>query len=285
MVIAEYPFKTHKINIGGHQMSYVDEGDATKEVIVMLHGNPTWSYYYRHAIANLSKDFRVIVPDHIGCGFSDKPQDYEYTLANHVLNVRELLQRLAIKDFSLVVHDWGGAIGMGVATELPKQVKKVVFLNTGAFNAAKEIPWRIGILKTPVIGEIFTRSLNGFAFPATFMASEKPLSKEVKAAYLIPYNNYTNRIATIRFVQDIPLTQDHPTFKTLDKIEKKLPELTCPKLFLWGEKDFCFNMNFLNRFKEIYPEAKVVTYPKAGHYVLEDEREEVINQMTQFFKA
>ena len=115
------------------------------------------------------------------------------------------------------------------------------------------------------------------------MAVEKKLSPLVKKGYLFPYNNYNNRIATARFVKDIPLTKDHPSYDKLLDIESKLRTLTCPKLFLWGAKDFCFTTNFLNKWKEFYPEAKSVIYQEGGHYILEDEKDNVIKEANRFF--
>ena len=129
----EYPFQSHYFNLEDSQrLHYLDEGSG--DVILMLHGNPTWSYYYRHLIKTLSKNYRVIAPDHIGCGLSSKPQDYNYNLSNHIHNVEKLIEKLGIKKFSLVVHDWGGAIGLGLATKYPSRLQKLIILNTAAFN-------------------------------------------------------------------------------------------------------------------------------------------------------
>ena len=275
----EYPFNINRININNYNMNYVDEGEG--HPIVMLHGNPTWSFYYRNLAKALKGNYRVIIPDHIGCGLSDKPQNYEYTLENHIKNVENLIEHLGLKSFSLVVHDWGGAIGMGYATRHPEKITNIVLLNTAAFTS-KKIPFSIRICKTPIIGEPFVRAFNGFAFPATFMASESKLSKEVKKGYLLPYDNYKNRIATARFVKDIPLSPAHKSYNTLKKIEENLTTLKCPIMVLWGKKDFCFNDHFLNRWKEIYPKATFKEFPNAGHYVLEDGGNEIIDDIKDF---
>ncbi|MCO4795109.1 MAG: alpha/beta fold hydrolase [Bacteriovoracaceae bacterium] len=260
-------------------MNYLDEGQG--EPVVMLHGNPTWSFYYRNLVKGLKENYRVIVPDHIGCGLSDKPQQYSYKLKNHIDNVEKLLDHMGITNFHLVVHDWGGAIGMGLATRNPSRIKSVTLLNTAAFTDAK-IPARINICKIPVVGERLVRHLNGFAWPATFMAVENKLSKDVKKGYLLPYNNYKNRIATAKFVQDIPMSQNHESYSTLLEIEKKLDTVTCPKLILWGAKDFCFNMHFFNRWTKFYPDAKTKVFADAGHYVLEDKKEETLEMISSF---
>lgn len=274
-----YPFKNNYFQVEENQLHYVDEGEGNP--ILMVHGNPTWSFYYRDLIKEFSKTNRVVAPDHIGCGFSDKPQDYEYMLENHISNLEKLVEKLSLKDITLVVHDWGGAIGFGFATRHPELIKKIVILNTAAYTC-DYIPPQISICKTPVIGEAVIRSFNAFAGPATHMAVEKPLSKNVKKGYLLPYNNYKNRIATAKFVTDIPMKTSHRSWKTLENVEKGLSKLTCPKLVLWGRKDFCFNDYFLNRWKGIYPDAKYKIFEDAGHYVIEDAGTELIKEMRAF---
>ena len=252
-----------------------------KKTMIMIHGNPTWSYYYRNLVKEFSKDFRVVVPDHIGCGLSDKPQDYTYRLKDHIDNLHELINDLEISKAHLIVHDWGGAIGFGLMERNPKLAEKIVILNTAAYTC-DYIPPQINICRTPFLGEKIIRGLNAFALPATFMAVNKKMRKSVKKGFLYPYNNYRNRIATSRFVQDIPMSSIHPSYGTLEKIEKNLKNIECPKLVLWGKKDFCFNDYFLNRWKLIYPEAKFVEYPEAGHYVIEDETVSCIKEIRDF---
>jgi pimeloyl-ACP methyl ester carboxylesterase len=276
----EYPFQSHFMPIEKNQLHYIDEGAG--EVILMLHGNPTWSFFYRNLAKHFSKTHRVIVPDHMGCGLSDKPQVYEYTLKHHVENICLLVEKLNLKNITLVVHDWGGAIGMGLATKHPELIKKMVVMNTAAFRSI-EIPARINILRNPV-GEWFIRRFNGFAGPATFMATKKGLNAVVKKGFILPYDNFESRIATAKFVQDIPMNESHPTYNTLKDIEEKLTTIKAPVLLLWGEKDFCFTMSFQKKWLEYFPNARAVTYPDAGHYLIEDEREAVISEMEKFLK-
>lgn len=277
----EYPFNPHFHEVKKDKLHYIDEG--TGEVILMLHGNPTWSFFYRNLAKHFSRTNRVIVPDHIGCGLSDKPQDYDYTLENHIENTVSLIKKLNLKDITLIVHDWGGAIGMGVATRHPELITKMVIMNTAAFRSM-EIPWRINILRNPM-GEWFIRTFNGFAGPATTMAVTKKLSPIVRQGFVLPYDNFESRIATAKFVRDIPMDDKHPTYKILAGIEAKLKDLKVPTLILWGEKDFCFTMNFQKKWLDFFPAAKVITYPDAGHYLVEDKTSEVISEIETFLKA
>ncbi|MFG0240577.1 MAG: alpha/beta fold hydrolase, partial [Gimesia chilikensis] len=124
----EYPFASHWLKIDGHQYHYLDEGQG--EPLLMVHGNPTWSFAWRRLVKQLSGSYRVIAVDHMGCGLSDKPQDYSYTLGTHIANLKTLITELDLKNITLFAHDWGGAIGMGTAVDLPERFGKFVLMNT-----------------------------------------------------------------------------------------------------------------------------------------------------------
>jgi len=278
-----YSFTSHFHDLNGLKLHYIDEGKGP--VIVMIHGNPTWSFYYRNLIHTLKKNFRIVAVDHIGCGLSDKPQKYEYTLAQHIDNVLSLISALNIDRFSLVLHDWGGAIGMGVAGSYLDKVDKIVVMNTAAFRSSR-IPFRIRLCRIPVLGEILVRGFNGFAWPATFMAVSNTMGEKVKHGYLAPYNSWKNRIATHRFVLDIPLSKKHPSYDTLVEVESGLQEikkLAIPLLIVWGGKDFCFNDSFYDEWRERFPDAEFTYYADAGHYLLEDKKDEVNERIATFF--
>ncbi len=276
-----YPFRSHFLNLGKENLHYVDEGQG--QPILMLHGNPTWSFYYRNLIRTFSPKFRTVVPDHIGCGMSDKPQDYDYSLETHIQNTYQLIRFLDLKKIILIVHDWGGAIGFGLVTRYPELFDRIVILNTAAYPS-EHIPQRINLLRQGRLGEWLTRKLNLFAWPATFMTTEKKLPRAIKDGYLLPYNSWENRIAVARFVQDIPMEKGHKTYQTLVDIEMRLACLPHPKLILWGGKDFCFNHHYFEKWVQIYPNAEAHWYAGAGHYVLEDALDEVSLKIWDFVK-
>ena len=276
-----YPFTSHFLQLESNNLHYIDEGSG--QPILMLHGNPTWSFYYRNLIQTFKSKFRTIVPDHIGCGFSDKPQDYDYTLENHIQNTYKLIRFLDLKKIILIVHDWGGAIGFGLVTRYPELFDKIVILNTAAFTS-QHIPHRINLLRQGKLGEWLTRKLNLFAWPATFMTTTKPLSKSIKEGYLLPYDSWSNRVAVARFVQDIPLEETHVSYKTLLEIEEKLTSLNHPKLILWGGKDFCFDQHFFEKWVSLFPDADAHWFTNAGHYVLEDALDETSLKIWDFIK-
>ena len=281
----DYPFSSHYLKLDGGRLHYIDEG--TGPVIIMVHGNPTWSYYFRNLITLLRDSHRVIVVDHMGCGLSDKPQGYPYCLAQHIKNLESLLTHLNIDRFSLVVHDWGGAIGVGCAVNHISNIEKIVILNTAAFRSTR-IPLRIQLCRLPVIGQIIVRLFNGFAWPATFMAVKKKLAASVAKAYLAPYNNWKNRVAVYNFVRDIPLDARHKSYATLVEIEKRLPLLrdaAIPLCIIWGGGDFCFNDDFFEEWRKRFPMAEQHYFSDGGHYILEDKLTDIAPILKSFFQV
>lgn len=277
-----YPFTPKRFVINGHHLSYLDEGHGP--VIVMLHGNPTWSFFYRNLVLALRSEFRLIVPDHMGCGLSDKPQVYPYTLSTHIANLTALIQHLGLRDLSLMVHDWGGAIGMGFAGHHPEQIRSLVITNTAAFCSTR-IPWRIRLCRLPWLGALLVRGLNGFAAPAVRMAVTRKMPPDTARGYLEPYDSWQNRVAVHAFVRDIPLAASHVSWPTLVQVEENLPKLRKkPMLILWGGKDFCFNDWFYGEWLRRFPEARRRYFAKAGHYLLEDAGQEIVVLARDFFK-
>ena len=280
-----YPFKSHFIELNSHRLHYVDEGQG--EVLLMLHGNPTWSFYYRNLIKGLRSQYRCVVPDHMGCGLSDKPQEYNYTLSQHIDNLDALVDHLSLDNITLVMHDWGGSIGMGYAVRYPDKIKRLVFFNTAAFLSDR-IPLSINLCRNSIIGPPAILWFNLFAKLGASWASKQPgrIKGKVRQGYLAPYNSPENRIANLRFVQDIPMTPDVPSYPVVEHIESQLGYFRDrPVLIAWGMKDFCFTEHFLERWKQYFPNAEVHEVRQAGHYVVEDADEQIIPWMINFLKS
>jgi cis-3-alkyl-4-acyloxetan-2-one decarboxylase len=281
-----YPFSPRSFRTpAGARMSYLDEGPQGDEAVLMLHGNPTWSFYYRDLVRELSPSIRCIAPDHVGMGLSDKPGQYDYTLASRISDVEALVASLGLRRVHLVVHDWGGAIGFGVAARNPERVGRIVIMNTAAFPSDR-IPARIALCRAPLLGEFIVRGLNGFAEPATWMAmASRRLTWEERKGYLHPYGSWADRIGVHRFVRDIPMEPDHPSRGTLQEVARGLPRFSAhEKMILWGAKDFCFDDTFLSRWLEIYPGVRVDRLASVGHYVLEDGGSTARIRITDFLK-
>jgi haloalkane dehalogenase len=283
-----YPFESHFLDLDGIKYHYLDEGKG--KPVVMLHGNPTWSFYYRNMVKALRDSHRVIVPDHIGCGFSDKPDDesYNYTLKQRVDDLENWLSHLGIKkNITLVVHDWGGMIGMAYATRHPEAIKRFVILNTSGFHLpkTKTLPWQIWAIRNTPFGSLLAQGLNTFSVGAANFCSENLLPREVREAYIFPYDSWDNRVAVYNFVKDIPLDPEDPSYQIVSNVEKNLGKFSDkPMLICWGKHDFVFDDHFLKEWKRRFPEAEVHYFTKAGHYVLEDAGDEIIPLVKEWIK-
>ncbi|MBU2870893.1 alpha/beta fold hydrolase [Colwellia sp. E2M01] len=284
------PFKPNYINRNGHQYHYVNEGQGSP--VVMVHGNPSWSYYYRNLVSQLSENHQCIVPDHIGCGLSDKPDDngYDYTLANRIDDLEALLEHLDVKEnITLVVHDWGGMIGMGYAARYPERIKRLVILNTAAFHLpkTKKLPPALWLGRNTFIGTVLVRGFNAFSGIASCIGvKRKPMPKAVREAYVAPFNSWKNRISTLRFIQDIPLKEGDRNYQLVSDISDSLDKFTnLPMLICWGLKDFVFDKHFLKVWQERFPQAKVHAFDDCGHYILEDASDEVVPLINEFITS
>lgn len=284
-----YPFTGQFFQQTGGRYHYLDEGAG--EPLLMLHGNPTWSFYYRQLVLALRGDYRCLVPDHIGCGRSDKPgaADYDYTLSQRIADLEAWLEHLGISEnITLILHDWGGMIGMGYAMRYPERIKRLVILNTGAFHLPPEkpLPWMLRLVRDTDFGAWAVRYLNAFALGAAWVApTRRRLSAPVRNAYLAPYNSPANRIATLRFVQDIPLKLGDPAYDLVSESQAALAAgvfAHVPALICWGMRDFVFDHHFLKRWRAYLPQAEVYQFHDGGHYILEDAADEIIPLVQDF---
>ncbi len=284
-----FPFQRNYLKRNGHTYHYLNEGQG--EPVIMLHGNPSWSFYYRNLVKALRNEYQCIVPDHIGCGFSSKPSDknYNYCLKSRIDDLEALLDSLNIhKNITLIVHDWGGMIGMGYAQRHPDRIKRLVILNTSAFHlpASKKLPLALFICRNMYIGTLLVRGLNAFSSVASYIGvKRKPMPKNIRAAYVMPFNSWRNRISTLRFIQDIPLHQNDKSYSLVSKISESVTQFkNTPTLICWGMQDFVFDKHFLTLWKEKMPHAQINEFADCGHYILEDASAQVIPLITKFLK-
>ena len=276
-----FPFESRTLELKAGRIHYVDEGPRAASPILCLHGNPTWSFYYRRLIAELRPFHRVVAFDHLGMGLSDRPESFSYTLEGHIKNAVAFVEALDLRKITLVVHDWGGAIGMGVAQARPDRIARITVMNTAAFLIPK-LPKRIAICRAGAAGEFITRGLNGFARAATRMTTTRPLAREVRAGYLAPYGSWRRRIGIWNFVRDIPMESNHCSRAALATIEQGLSSVRKPMQILWGEQDWCFTAVFREEWQRRFPHAYVHKFDDAGHYLIEDEPEGVIARVRDF---
>ena len=280
------PFESRFHERGPLRQHYLDSGSG--DPVVMVHGNPSWAIYYRGLAQALSDSYRVVVPDHIGCGLSSKPGDdqYDYTLKSRVDDLESLLVAIAVRDrVTLVLHDWGGMIGMALAARHPERIRRIVIFNTGAFPLpnGKSLPWRLKACRSP-LGALLVRGANAFAIAASRMCcTRRPMSPELRRLYLEPYDSWANRIAVQRFVEDIPLGPGDRAYGLVTRTAERLDLFQDrPMLICWGEKDFVFDRNFLDEWVRRFPKAEVHRFPDAGHYVLEDAGDLIIPLVKDF---
>ena len=290
-----YPFESHFCSVPDGsglplrnlRLHYLDEGPSDAPVLLFVHGNPTWSFYWRNLVLGLRDRFRCIVVDNMGCGLSDNGaalKDYPFTLGRRVDDLANLIKFLDLSNITFVLHDWGGVIGMGAAVQFPERTSQFVCMNTSVFGRPRSrCPFPIALARRPLFGKFMIQGFNAFCVAATRWTTEKPLSRDVKAGLLAPYNNWGNRRAVYEFVQDIPFNEKDRSWPALKDVEKGL-ELFRDKPFLlpWGLKDWCFGEDYLRMFEERFPNHKTVEFPRVGHYITEEVPDELVALIQDF---
>lgn len=280
-----FPFVPHYYNTNGFDMHFVDDGRG--EPVVLVHGDPTWGYLYRNFIPALSQHHRCIVPDHMGMGKSGANSAlYPYRLEHHIDNLEALLLHLDVQNITLVLHDWGGPVGLGFATRHPQRIKQLVLLNTWAFA-----PWPCGPLPRlleiirSTRGEKFVLDKNGYveaALVGTTFHTEN-LTKIVTDAYLAPFPTPESRRALICWSRDIPVNETDYSFVEMKRIEQALPQFaTLPILLIWGMKDPVLSEEVLSMWQYIYPHATTHTLEEASHFLQEDAPEQIVQWIKDF---
>jgi acyl-CoA synthetase (AMP-forming)/AMP-acid ligase II/pimeloyl-ACP methyl ester carboxylesterase len=279
------PWESNYFEISpGVKLHYFDQGPKDKDCLLLVHGNPTWSFYFRSLIEKFSKNYRVIAADFLGMGLSSKTPANTWRASDRANELESLLNHLGIQKFSLVMHDWGGPIGTRVALNRISQLQKIVYLNT-TLTETESLPPFIKLAAKSVLSKLITSTTTQFLHFTTKFGAHK-LSSTIKSAYLLPFPNRLARKAVCDFVQDIPFSIDHPTYKDLNDLAKELPLLRkIPILILWGLKDPVFHRGMLKRVASHFPHAKVREFVDASHLILEDKPTEVAAEIEVFIKS
>jgi haloalkane dehalogenase len=276
---ALYPFDSHYFDRGGLRLHYLDEGQGA--AVVLLHGNPVWSFHYRELVKSLRGSHRVIVPDHIGMGLSDKPGEdrYSYRLQSRIDDLAALLENLNPGRVTLVMHDWGAMIGLGWALRFPERVAGLVVLNGAAFLVPPDmhVPAALHVVRNRALGSLALRSSDLFIRTAArACCTRRRMSEEVLQGYLAPYTNWKERLALVRFPQDVPLVPTDPSYPLVAAMEAGLASFRqTPALIAWGERDVVFPSATVDLWRKHWPQAEVHRFADCGHWVLEDAPEEV----------
>jgi haloalkane dehalogenase len=277
----EFPFESHFLPLQIGKMHYVDEGSG--EPIVMVHGNPTWSFLYRHLIKCLSKNHRCIAVDHIGFGLSDKPVEWSYYPEDHATNLSLLIEKLVLKDITLVVQDWGGPIGLSYAVSKPENVKRLIIMNTWMWSV-KGDPYyeRFSKFMGGPIGRFLIRHFNFFVRVVMKKAMGDPskLSAPVHQHYFKALEKPEERKGCWTFPKRIIDSSAwlDSLWSRRDKIKDK------PALILWGMKDIAFREQELNKWSSLFTNCKVIRYGDTGHFVQEERGSELCPVIEDFLK-
>lgn len=275
----EYPFESHYFQTSAGKLHYVDEGEG--QPVVMVHGNPAWSFLYRKLIKQLSPHYRCIAPDHIGFGLSDKPADWSYLPEDHAKNLAALIDNLALKNVTLVVQDWGGPIALNYAVTHPANVTRLVVMNTWAWPVNHDFHYvSFSAFMGGPIGRLLIKRRNFFA--GTFMRAafgdKSKLTKLAHRHYLRSLPTAADRKGCYVFPKQIVASTPW-----LAQLWSKIAILKDkPTLFVWGMKDVAFREKELLRWQDALPNSHTVRLPTVGHFIPEEAPEELGQAVSAF---
>jgi len=267
----EYPFVSRYYKVNGHNLHYIDEGSG--EVIVFVHGTPSWSFDFRNVIKRLSKNYRCIAVDHIGFGLSDKPENYDYSTAAHSRTLERFCETMQLQNMTLVVHDFGGPIGLNIAIQHPGKIKRLVILNSWLWSSKNDPDFiKISrVLKSPLLPFLY-RYLNfspRFILPGSF--GDRKISKLILKQYTLPFADRSQRNGALAFARS--LLNDQDWFEEL--WNKRFTINSKPALFIWGMKDKVIKPHNLDKFISGFPNSSIHKLPGSGHFPQEEEPEQV----------
>ncbi|MGH2686946.1 MAG: alpha/beta fold hydrolase [Actinomycetota bacterium] len=279
-----FPFEPRFARVADDvRLHYVEEGAG--DPVLMLHGNPTWSYLYRRFLPPVAAaGFRAIALDHMGFGRSDRPPDHRrYTMRAHVENLLAFIRELELERITLVMHDWGGPIGLGAATSEPDRIARLVVMNTGVGVLPSEMPMPFHEpFRSRGLGEMLALGANLFVeamFGGMRQESATPLVAE---AYRAPFPDYYSRVPILAFARDLPVGTEHPTAGYMMEVAGRVPSLVRPTLVVWGMQDRFLSPAHLEGWRSIYPHAEVLELPTARHYLQEDDPDAITDRLVAF---
>jgi cis-3-alkyl-4-acyloxetan-2-one decarboxylase len=281
-----FPFEPRFVSAGGTRLHYVDEGPSDAPALLFVHGNPTWSYLWRRPIAELSaKGHRCIAFDHMGFGRSDKPAQLSaYSLQRHIDNALALVESLDLRNVTLVAHDWGGPIGLGALLQRDDRLRRLVLMNTWAWELPSFLPPFLREFRTEGLGEILALGGNLFVESIPGGMHRRDPDPVMMNAYRAPFPDYWSRAATLAFQREIPLTERDRSAALMSSIHERLPALDVPVLLVWGMRDPVFQPVFLEQWRELFPRAECVELDDASHFLVEDRPDAVVAAIERFLR-
>lgn len=275
---SEYPFNSKYFDTNGQKLHFIDEGRG--ETILFVHGTPSWSFDYRNIIKNLKENFRCVAIDHIGFGLSDKPEHYDYTTKNHSKTLEKFVIEKQLNNITLVVHDFGGPIGLNFAIQHPEKIKNLIILNSWLWSSENDADYikLKKVLKSPLLPFLY-RYLNfspRFILPQSF--GDKRLSKVLLKQYSKPFADKTQRNGALSFAKS--LLNDQKWFEELWNKRNAISDK--PTLFIWGMKDSVIKPHNLEKFQSGFTNFKTVQLETSGHFPQEEQPEKVTNVIFDF---
>ena len=277
----EYPFTSRFFKVNGKNLHYIDEGQG--EVLLFVHGTPSWSFDFRNVIKDLSPNYHCIAVDHIGFGLSDKPEEYDYSTRNHSHTLEKFILAMDLKNLTLVVHDFGGPIGLNFAIHYPERIKNLVILNSWLWSSRSDLDFIkfSRVLRNPLLPFLY-RYLNfspRFILPMSF--GDKKLSRKLLKNYTRPYAIKYQRNGALAFARS--LLNDQDWFEKL--WEKREAISDKPSLFIWGMKDKVIRPGYLDKFLSGFQNATALKLESCGHFPQEEEAERVSKAIGDFLKT
>lgn len=281
-----FPFEPRFISAGDVRLHYVDEGPPDAPPLLFVHGNPTWSYLWRQQVAELgSKGHRCVAFDHMGFGRSDKPRQLAaYSFQRHVDNALALIDALELTGVTLVAHDWGGPIGLGALLERDNLLRRLVLMNTWAWELPSFLPPFLREFRTEGLGEILALGGNLFVESIPGGMRRRDTDPVMMEAYRAPFPDYWSRAGTLAFQREIPLTERDRSAPLMASIHERLPNVSAPVLLIWGMRDPVFQPVFLDQWRELFPSAETVELADASHFVVEDDPAAVTEAIEGFLR-
>lgn len=275
---SEYPFTSNYFDINGQKLHYIDEGEG--ETILFVHGTPSWSFDYRNIIKKLKNNYRCVAIDHIGFGLSDKPEHYDYSTQNHSKTLEKFVLKKNLENITLVVHDFGGAIGLNFAMQYPEKIKRLVILNSWLWSSKTDPDFikLSKILKSPFLSFLY-RYLNfspKFILPKSF--GDNKISKQLLKQYTKPFSDKTQRNGALTFAKS--LLNDQDWFEQL--WNKRQAISNKPTLFIWGMKDPVIKPHYLDKFQIGFTNSTTVKLETSGHFPQEEQADIVTKVILEF---
>ena len=285
-----FPFEQHSVMVNGRRMAYIDEGERTGRPVLLLHGNPAWAFLYRDFIEPLkAAGYRVIAPDCIGSGYSDKPRiDTAYSLAHHIADLVALIDHLDLKGIAIVGQDWGGPQSVGAALQRLDRVASITLMNTWLFTDYKgdfhtsATPWTTW--HAPIIGQFFTKRLKVLSHRGPSATSQRGMSELEARGYHHIYDERDSETVTLTWPRSIPLTQGDRGWADMAMIQSRLGELAeTPIQLVWAPEDPVFPIEYCQRLQELLPHAEEpVLFDRASHFLQDDRGPDIVTTIISF---